>query len=120
MSAVCVVASSGAAAHRVTCFFPQVFLENSWLRRVVSMALSRFEYVNVGMASVESLTTVPLWVTWAHIKEWRPLPPLQQLRHRRRDGALFMGDGYVSIRYVQLEHPNLSLMPCYRMHLGLF
>ena len=84
------------------------------------MALSRFEYVNVGMASVESLTTVPLWVTWAHIREWRPLPPLQQLRHRRRDGALFMGDGYVSIRYVQLEHPNLSLMPCYRMHLGLF
>lgn len=75
-----------------------------------------FEYAYIGWSSLTALTSQDLWDNWEQNREFRPLPEYQQKRHRRRDGVIYMGDGYRSVPYKQRAHEVLEFRPSWELY----
>lgn len=57
------------------------------------------------------------WQRWADLQPWKPLPKVQEQRHRRSDGSLFVGSGYNSLKYQEVAHENMNVVPSWRLRL---
>lgn len=78
----------------------------------------RFEAATIAWSSMESHTSEQSWDDWASLQNWQPLAPTQELRHRRGDEMLFLGNGSVSVKYTEVFHENQLLKPNWKLHLG--
>lgn len=58
------------------------------------------------------------WNRWALHGKWKNLPVVQELRHRRGDGCLFLGSGFTSFKYEMVEHESLEAVPTWKLQLG--
>ena len=77
------------------------------------MAAHLFEYSYIGWSSFTALTSAADWDRWEEMRQFRPLPPTQQQRHRRRDDVIYMGDGHTNIPYSKQDHALLEFRPAW-------
>lgn len=76
-----------------------------------------FEWAAVGWSSITHLRTTERWDAFAEVKSFRPLPPHQQLRHRRTDKVIFLTNGCgATIKYKQVDHENLQWKPTWCLY----
>ena len=74
-----------------------------------------FEFCHgLWLEQLDNVTSPAKWDVLEKQQEWNALAPKQQFRHRLSDDRLYLGNGYTSVPFTLLEHPNMIHKPAWR------